>query len=171
MKTILIISVLLLINTFCTAQSDIVKGQYYKIPELKEAEGVWVGSTSKDDSLVFQIKSSKEFLKGPDIYMDRLIGKYFYYKNNILVEKYSEDFPSIGGIDKNGSKILVRFLLYDGTKQKGGDLTLELASLDSKVAKWTLTNKETIIINGLVNGKPWDSSFSVPTEIVLKKIN
>ncbi len=164
MKAISII-LFLLFNSACFAQ---VKGQYYELPELKKVEGTWIGSSDGSDSLIFEIKSSKEFLKGVDVYMDILIGRYLYFKNNVLI-----DSNSIRGNIKSDSNIILAFVFAENVKQKLGDLNLELSSLQSKEARWILKNREGVYLlredGRNLDGSMHHNDFSVPTKIVLKK--
>ncbi|NJK83198.1 MAG: hypothetical protein HC912_04655 [Saprospiraceae bacterium] len=79
--------------------------------------------------------------------------------------------PMTGFPDNYLPTIRIRFNFWDKEKEKSGDLTLELDSFNSTEAKWILRNREVLgLLNGLVGGKPWDSGFSVPTDLTLYKV-
>jgi hypothetical protein len=174
MKSIFCIPILIATSVNCIfGQANLEKGKYFPVQELRKIEGTWSGSTKSSDSLVIELKSSKEFLKGPDIYTDQLTGTYTYYKNGQLVSKSSNDSSLKSGSIKssqNSETAVITFIFYDNVKDKLGDLKLELTALDSKDARWILRNQEVKVINGFYAGKPWDPGFSVPTEMTLRKL-
>ena len=161
-------------GNYCTAQVTVEKGKYYRVPELKEIVGKWAGTSDGSDRLIIEIKSVKEFLKGPDIYTDRLQGKYTYYRNGVIVGESREDALSAGSILQKSPVVVLSFYFSDKSKEKLGDLTLELGSFQSPTAKWKLKNKEGLVVlnedGKTVDGRTWDKSFSVPTEMELKRM-
>jgi hypothetical protein len=165
MKNIFSIAILLSLGNFASLAQT---GQYFQMSELKNFEGTWIGSTNTKDSVIIELKLIKQPLKDKD-FIDCLIGKYSYYKNSVLIYNSQESLRA-GGFYKKSPTVILSFHFVDELKNKSGQLIWELSTLQSQEAKWILKNGEVIIINGLVNGKPWDNGFSVPTEIVLKKI-
>lgn len=170
----LIIAALLTISSFSVAQGNLEEGKYIPIPELKEMEGLWAGSSNTSDSLIIELKSKKEFLRGPNIYIDQLSGKYYYYKNGLLIEESPEKSLSSGSISQKNPSILLSFTFWDNRKQKAGDIIIDVATFKSTSAKWNLNNKEGIVIikadGKTVDGKIRDQNFSIPTEMILTKI-
>lgn len=166
MKQFYLIILILLIGVI-PCFSQIEEGKYYPIPKLKKVEGTWVG-TNNGDSLVVQLVSQKTFLKGPDIYADRLVGTHEYFRNgNHVEESKTTGSHSItyGTIDKEEGSVILGFFLRDLTKNKRGRLTLELTSMEATEARWKLRNTQGIRVD-----ESFDPEFTLPKDMVLRKI-
>jgi hypothetical protein len=176
MKSKYLITVILLsIGSYSFAQvKDIEKGKYYEVPEIYEIAGKWEGTSDGSDKLVIELKVNKDFLNGPDIYMDRLSGKYIYFRNGTLVEESPENTIYAGSILQRSPVVLLSFSFKDNIKQKRGDIVLELDSFGAKTAKWSLKNRERVVVlsdGKPVDGKTRDPDFSIPIDALLKKID
>lgn len=154
-----------------TKVSELKKEAYYKIPDLQleRFEGTWLYEEGNKTFTIILTKE-KTFLKGPDVYMDRLNGIYCYKEAGMEIDCPFEVERKPIYLGTNSRETLNRasFSFYDTKKEKRGEASLEL--LEDGTAHWRLGNKETIIINGKVNGKNWDRTFSVPTNVIMTKV-
>ena len=154
-----------------TPISEHQKGAYYKIPDLQleRFEGTWLYEEGNKTFTIILTKE-KTFLKGPDVYMDQLNGTYCYKEADIEIGCHLKvkKNPLFSGTNSRETPHRASFLFYDEKKDKTGRASLELQ--EDGTARWRLGNPETIIINGKVDGKEWDRSFSVPTDVIMSKI-
>ncbi len=138
-------------------------------PELKKLAGVWVGKTSSNVILQLELNFEKVYYERGNFLVDQLVG--FGYLINPGNEG-REPITEIAGADlvKLESSILLKLKSFDFGKEKYIELILELHGIDATSGELTVKNKETILINGKVNGKKWDGGFSLPTQWKMRKI-
>lgn len=155
--------------TFCLkAQEQFVKGKHYTDADLNKFAGRWVG---KDGSTTFEIvlKNEKTFIKGADIYMDMIRGKYTLSKDGKIISRTSNDTTINTGhfIDKGKSLTAITLYFTDlDRKSKHCIATFELVDNDRNKGKWILKNTEHIV----VGNDYFDPTFSVPTTMTLTRV-
>lgn len=141
--------------------TELQAGAYYRLsPEdAKKFTGIWI---SPNQNFKILISTEKKFLEGPNIYMEKLTGKYCLNEQNCIFEA-KEINLSVGSILFEDG-VSAEFILQDQIKNKLGNAKLEL--IDENRAKWTVSNRETITFNK----EKSDYNFSVPTEVILTKV-
>jgi uncharacterized protein (DUF2249 family) len=141
------------------------KGTYYKTPNdlLGKFEGVWEYKNG-NEFFKIEIKRQKTFVKGFDIYIDNLNGKYCY--SRVPDCSLNENIVSMTDEGNNTNKLntgYAVFMFHDIEYDKLGKVEFHI--LENGTAKWTLKNREMIVNSTKSIG------FSVPTDIILTKVN
>jgi len=192
MKKLIILPLLLLIS--CKAQttyplsnydSSNLKNNNY----IQDSEGVlnpFVGTWEWTDGLSnFRIVLTKEnHWKAPNdnFYEDKIFGGYRYIENgNLIIDKlsYTTSFTSnpstwssfssiLGGVSYPETNKLI-ISIYDAVKGKDchATITLQMNSNGIVQGHWKLQDKETSNYHGSVK----QQGFSIPTDVILTKIN
>ena len=142
---------------------QIQKGAYYRFSELNKFSGTWLYNQGATDIKIV-IVNKKTFLpgKGLDFYRDYLQGYYCFEENDCKMNEEGYDFKN--GTTTTDQK-LAEFIFWDHQKNKQGTATLELLPGEANRAKLKLYNSENIRINKGTR----DSTFSLPSNIILKK--
>ena len=142
------------------------KGTYFKNPGLKKFEGAWVYENNGE---VFKItlKTQQKATRDNQFFYDVLQGYYCYSKIggecNIDTSRASLRLES--PINKANTEV-VTFFFTDIEKEKKGRAVLKLT--ENGTATWLLKNRRDVIIKE--SEKDWDPTFSVPTDIIMTKI-
>ena len=170
MRNLTILVVLLLGFFNSTAQEVIItseklsgkieKGSYYKYSEedVQKIFGTWI---SDDHTFRLYITEKTVYFEDFDVSMQKFVGKYC--NESLDCNFDNKEFSLKAGSIEYKDGITVSFLFNDEKKNKLGTAKLKL--IEGNKAKWTLTNSR----EGLIIGE-YDRSFSVPTEIILTKV-
>ncbi|RDV16553.1 hypothetical protein DXT99_05000 [Pontibacter diazotrophicus] len=139
---------------------------YTEVPELDKFAGEWVYS-NKGESLTLFLTKEKTYVETINSYVDALAGFYEYKPDKS---------SSLGNKDKNkiiaGRLVAINgdaatFLIIDSGKNKPGQATLEFMPNSFKQAKLDIMELEGV----KVKKKTSTSGFSLPSGIILKKVN
>lgn len=138
-------------------------------PELKLFKGIWEGSISTDTTLQLELSFKKVYYEKGNFLVDQLVGVGYLSSTG---KESRKAVVEIIGVDlmKLNSSVLLKLKSFDKDKEKYIELVLELQNLEESSGELLVTNKETFVINGKVNGKKWDSGFSLPTTWNMTKI-
>lgn len=136
--------------------------------ELRQIEGVWSGTSDTGEKLELELVFDQIYYRKGDFLVDQLVGDGLLRTNPNLETKKVLVIRGVDNLDQT-KMITIKFRCLDIQKDKyiEGDFTLE--SLESDIGELVFKNKETIIINGEVDGKKWDRGFSFPSSWTLKK--
>jgi len=172
MKNLLTILLIIVALSNAKAQRMLTSGHHLSQPELHKFEGKW---TYADDSvrLTIELRNDKVHVKRgtDDFYIDLIQGDYTLVKNGKIIHSSSGKDTTItsGSFDSDDkSRRTVHFIFTDvGRQSKRCHVTFELVSGSPTKAHWTLTNTEHIV----VGNEHYDPTFSVPTKMILTRIN
>lgn len=143
---------------------ELIKGAHYKTSYnvFEKLEGIWEYKTEKETFRV-KLKSEKTYVKGADIYIDVVKGVYCYTNDDTeclfdSTERCLSQESSNNDLERGFSY----FTFLDVKYNKVGKLKFEL--LENGTARWTLTDRT------MVQGGDWKEGFSVPTDVILTKV-
>ena len=182
-KYILLISILMFTVFAANAQNA---GEYYKNNEIDKFVGTWEWKSGND---YFRIVISKQKLEGTNFstgskhHRDMAIGWHIYVKNGVIIDSSMDNVNRTfvdaldairnsslnGGGGTNSKYLLVSF--SDKQKNKSGKATLTLVQGKSNEANWKLKEREGIMIYDPATDPPYPQGWTVPTELVMKKIS
>lgn len=174
MKKIILTILLILSISFLNAQEiilkketpikEIVKGTHYKTEKkiLEKFEGIWVFKNG-EEIFKIQIKTEKFYNKLLDVYVDILIGRYCYNQDEKDCQFNNEENRiSSESTNQELESGFSYFMFMDVKYDKVGKAKLEI--LENGSARWTLKNRT------MVHDKDWEDGFSIPTDVILIKI-
>ena len=168
MKKLIIIALLALTigNLFGQVQK-VKKGEYIEVPENSKFEGKWQYISGKD-TFTIKLKSKKVFTNiGGGIYVDNIVGEY-YINSKKFGDLESKDVIkqaiNYGIVNRNTPNILNAN--FNDQNYKAG-ATLKIFLMNNNQIKWNIIPRERVGIN--IKLKP--HVFSVPTEMILYKVN
>ena len=143
-------------------------GKHYKNRELENYAGKWI-NINKKDTIELQLTFYKHFSERTRAYYDALGGELKYTPLNTG----RVDSVSIGHVyslrvlgKKKNAKWMFNFFFYDKIKRKNGFALMEFDNKKDTIAFWRLGNME----RHLINGKKFDSSWSIPDSLYLTKV-
>jgi len=164
MKKAIIISILALTVNYSFGQ------KHYNQSALDKFIGTWEYSSQGKD---FKVILGKGNLSMGGVSIDIIQGRHFYSLDNKIIESTLDSTkPSIynGAIaNKEKSLLKIKFIFNDPIKKREVIGYLELQQGKMNEALWTLRNRESVTINAKKTRE--DFSFSVPTNIILHKID
>lgn len=168
MKALLLGSIIFVFGLFSECQAQNFKG---RLPNYNPYVGTWAGSNGQD-SLVIKLKKEKFYFESLNMYLNRLIGKYYHYRNGKLISNNFETQKNtlLHGTLSNLStgESYLDFTFIDLNKNKKGHLLLIFINDSQDTVRWKLLNKERIFV---AEQKPKDwTEFSVPKRMILYKI-
>lgn len=136
--------------------------------DLKHIEGVWSGTSNTGEILELKLVFDQIYYEKGSFLVDQLVGDGFMSSISNSGAKKVLTIRGVDDIDKS-NYITIKFRCLDIEKEKYIEGYFTLDSLDSNLGELIFKNKETIIINGEVDGKKWDRGFSFPSFWTLKK--
>lgn len=138
--------------------------------DLKHIEGVWSGTSITGEKLELKLVFDQIYYEKGDFLVDELVGDGMI---SAISNSEAKKVLTIRGVDdlNKSNFITIKFRCFDIEKEKYIEGYFTLDSLDSDLGELIFKNKETIIINGEVNGRKWDPGFSFPSSWTLKKSN
>jgi len=144
------------------------KGDYVTDSGIDKFIGIWEWKSKNETFRVVLEKEEKFYFQKLDIYMDLLVVRHLYQKNGQTIEdNLSVPFlKASNGGSLDDQSVNINF--KDISKSKNGRAKLKLLEGRTDEAIWTLTPKETIIVDR--KSPAPGPGFSVPTDVILKKI-
>jgi hypothetical protein len=135
---------------------------------LKLIEGVWTGISESGERIELNLVFDQIYYQKGDFLVDQIVGDGFLRSNSNSVAKKVFFIKGVDELDES-KPVFLKFRCFDIVKDKyiEGHFTLE--SLESDFGELIFKNKETLIINGEVDGKKWDRKFSFPSTWTLIK--
>lgn len=137
-------------------------------PELRIFEGTWEGNNNMDMTFLLELTFKKVYYEKGNFLVDQLVGAGYLTNPGKKDREYVVEIERADLINRD-SIVILKLNGFDHLKGKYIELNLELNKSEDTTAQLTVMNKETIVINGKVNGKTWDSGFSFPSSWTLTK--
>ncbi|MCO5946715.1 DUF6705 family protein [Mucilaginibacter flavidus] len=172
MKNLLTILLIIVALSNAKAQRMLSGGHHVSQSELHKFEGKW---TYADDStrLTIELRNDKVHVKRgtDDFYIDLIQGDYALVKSGKIIHSSSGKDTTItsGSFDSDDkNRRTIHFIFADeGRQSKRCNVIFELLAGGPNKAHWVLTNTEHIV----VGNEHYDPTFSVPTNMILTKVN
>lgn len=110
------------------------------------------------------LKISKVALDKGNVIIDQLIGEGFLNDQKVI---------RIDGVEDSDQNeyLVLKFWGYDILKDKRIYLHLKLKKSTPFTGELEITNRETVLVNGMEGGKTWDPEISIQTRWNLTKKN
>jgi hypothetical protein len=164
-KTLLIITNSLVLTVSAYSQSF---ANYLPSPELAKLNGTWVGSHN-GYNLKIVLKSTKRYIKDVNFTGDFLEGNFAYSRSDLSSLKVDTTVQTItdGHFTSQETKDVVVLQFVDSKKNnKKGKIVFSPFSGSTNVYQMNLFNRKI-----LFKTPAFDSTFSIPTNILLKKVD
>ncbi|MEQ9232412.1 MAG: hypothetical protein RIF46_17150 [Cyclobacteriaceae bacterium] len=156
--------------------NDFKEGVYVTDEDLDRFIGTWEWSQNQDTYRIYLEKRTKKHLQVFNAYMDQVEGLHTLIVGGVILENSTNwTYPSITGGGTGGGAHHLGFRFHDISKDKHSSATLELLDPTGRVrvgsqARFQVSDRGKFIINGMDGNKPFHAGFTVPTDVIMTKV-
>ncbi|MEQ9232411.1 MAG: hypothetical protein RIF46_17145, partial [Cyclobacteriaceae bacterium] len=143
--------------------------------DIDKFVGTWQSVIESDTFTIEFVKLLRQKIDPVKWYMDYAAGYHTFSGDGVYESSFGTSNYSVlfGRTFESSSKL--QFSFKDLTKDKHSDATLELLDPTGRVrvgsqARFRLGLGERIIINGMEFGKPYQKGHTVPTDVIMTKV-
>jgi len=158
----------LLLALIC-AQFAVIAQQHFHSPNMDKFVGKWIyNKDGKELEVELRVTTAKI---DQNTTMDELEGFYIYKSQGKTLD-YSKEHGkaslAAGHVQDRVDPNVVKILYMDNSKSKSGYATITFIPGNPDKIKWSLQNKEGLIVRR--DGEPkFDRTFSIPDYIILER--